>query len=195
MFVDAVQLTDDDVVQQDVEQQGDDDVDNGIVGSQREQGRQCTWTCNQREGDGDDAGTAFASLVLDDFASENHLHGEDEQHECACHGKRFLVDAEEFQQGVTGKEESQKQGQGRQTGLSRLDGLVLSLHAHEDGDGAEDVNDGSHDDKGAKDFYKVDLREHGFLFLTRDSGLRDTRPTPSCVTRPEVTCILDDIIP
>ena len=33
-LVDAVQLADDDVIQQDVEQQGDDDVDDGIVGTQ-----------------------------------------------------------------------------------------------------------------------------------------------------------------
>ena len=51
-----------------------------------------------------------------------------------------------------------------QTGLSRFDSLVLLLHAHEDGDGAKDVDDGSHDDEGAKDFYEVDLREHRYNY-------------------------------
>ena len=100
------------------------------------------------------------ALVLDDFATENHLDGQDEQHKRTRHGKRSHIDAEELEQRVAGEEERQEQPQGRQAGLSRLDGLVLRLHAHEDGNGAEDVDDGGHHDERAEDFHEVDATEH-----------------------------------
>ena len=78
--------------------------------------------------------------------------------------KRISFDTNEELNEILFEEERQKQPQSRQTGLSRLDGLVLFLHAHENGNGAEDVDDGGHDDERAEDFYKVDATEHDVLY-------------------------------
>ena len=145
-----VQIADNDIVENDVQKQPDQDVDHGIVGAEREQGCDGTRTSDERESNGDDACAAAVGLVFDDIAPQNHLHGEDEQHQRARHCERGLVDAEEPEKRVACEEEDQKESQSREAGLHRLDVLILLPDAHKDGDGTQNIDDGEHHDKRAE---------------------------------------------
>ena len=90
-----VEVAQDEVVDDDVESEANHDVDGGILGVERDEGRNGAGACDEGEGDGDDAGTRRGGLVLDDVAPQNHFGGEDEEHHGAGDGERRHVDAEE----------------------------------------------------------------------------------------------------
>ena len=151
---------DDDIVDDDVEQEGEEDVDGGILGAEREERGDGAGTGNEREGDGDDGGSRAHALVLDEFASHDHLEGEQEEHEGTRDGEGGDVDAEEVEEGFAGEEEEQEEAEGHAGGVEGFDVLAAVLHADEDGDGTGDVDDGEHDDEGADNFDDVDLMQY-----------------------------------
>ena len=93
-ILDFVEIADDHVVQGDVKEKANEDVHDGVVGTEGEQTREGARSCDERERHRHDARAAAHVLVLDDFASQNHLHREDEQHKRARHSEGCGVDAE-----------------------------------------------------------------------------------------------------
>ena len=153
---DFVEVAQDKVVDDDVDGQANHDVDGGVFGAQRDEGRDGAWTRDEWEGDRHDAGARGGGLVLDNVASENHLESKDEEHHGAGHGERRHVDAEESQQGLADDKEAHKEQQGSDGGMQGLDGGAFVAHGDEDGDGARDVDDSEHDEEGAENLNDAD---------------------------------------
>ena len=154
---DLVEEADDKVVEHDIEQQTDEDVDGGILGAERDEGRDSAGSSDEGEGHRHHAGAARGAVVLDDLAAEHHLQRQDEEHQGASHGEGGRVDAEEAQQAVADEVEGHEEQQCHHGGLQGLDGLALLAHGDEDGDRARDVDDGEHHQEGAEYLNKIDL--------------------------------------
>ena len=150
---DFIEVAQHEEVNEDVQRQTDHDVDGGIFGVQRDEGGDGTRTGDEGKGDGHDAGARRGGLVLDDVASQYHLEGQYEKHHGARDGKRWHVDAEQFEQRVAQKIEANEENQRRQRSLEGLDLRTFVAHRYEDGDGASDVDDGKHDKESAEYFY------------------------------------------
>ena len=158
--------SDDDIVDDDIQQEADEDVHRSIFGAEREEGGDGSGTSDEGEGHGNDGGSRAGTLVLDELASHHHLQGQKEKHEGTGDGEGVDVNAEEVEDGFAGEEEDQEEAEGHAGGLQRLDMLATVFHADKNGDGARDIDDGVHHDEDADNLDKIDVTKefyHTFL--------------------------------
>ena len=161
------QHSDDDIVDDDVEEEADEDIHRGVLGAEGEQGGDGAGAGDEGEGHGDDGGSRAGTFVLNKLSSHDHFQGQEEEHEGSGDGEGVDVDAEEVEDGFAGEEEDEEESESHAGGLQRFDVLTAVFHADKDGNGPCDVDDGVHHDEDADDLDKAYLAkkfQHSFCF-------------------------------
>ena len=98
--------------------------------------------------------------ILEDFHVEYHLKGHHKDDQRACHGEGFNIYVEEAQKEIASKIERHKQSARNKRGLGRTDGAAVRLEVDKDRRGAQHVDDGEENDKGADHLLPVQTRNN-----------------------------------
>ena len=143
-----------------VEQYRHYDVLDVVLGSQGEDGGKGSGSGYEREYDGYDSGGAAGSLVLEYLDVQDHLAGQYEDDDRACHCEWLDVHAEEGQYGVSEEEEQQENDWWEQRGFSGFYLKAFVLEAYDDRGGACYVYHCEQDHEGAEYLFEIKIQVH-----------------------------------
>ena len=160
----AVDIAQHKVVDNNVDEQGNEDVHVVILGTEGDDGGQCPRSRNEREGDRDYGRAPAGGIVLEDFHPQNHLESHDEQYNGTRNGKGLDVDTEQFQGRIAQKEEDDKDEQRDEGCVERMELVAAVFEGEKDGDGTRDVDDGKEDQKGTYDLDKINHNDCGIEY-------------------------------
>ena len=178
--LDTGRHTDNEINPNHIQDQGDHDIDAGILRTQGQQRRKRPRARQQREDERNESRLFDRSLILENLDIEDHLQRKQENDERTGYGKRFDVHVEKPQETVACIKETDHQEKRDDRRFHRIHILPVFLQIDDDRNGTDNVDHREEYDERAEHLLRIKFVEHKiFLFYCP----KDTKSFPSAGRR------------